>query len=69
MKDCYKPLLLQLSKPLLCPEHSLEDCPTCVRGWIDFQNERLIRGAEELLLKVATEDARYMPDNTEPNGE
>ena len=65
MNPAYQPLLGQLRKPLVCPEHSRANCVDCSRQWIDRRTSRLIAGCEELLRKTASEDARYLADDVD----
>ena len=65
MNDAYKPLLDQLSGPLLCPRHSQPNCEDCKQRWINDQYSRLVVGCEELLRTTASEDARYLADNVD----
>ncbi len=63
MNPAYQPLLDQLSKRLVCLEHSRPDCDDCSQQWIDRQSSRLIAGCEELLREVTDDDARHQADN------
>ena len=69
MNDVYKPLLDQLSKPLVCPEHARSDCEECRQRWIDDQISSLIADCEKLLAKVAFEDAHFHVDNADDDND
>ena len=69
MNDAYKPLLDQLSGPLLCPRHSQPNCHECRRARRDDQYSELVAGCEDLLRKVAAEDARYHPNNVDDDND